>query len=66
MMLHYIERKILRFRLTPTERSDIIKSLDATILDAVKDTEIDTEIEESGEIGELIHELIVKFDTVLN
>ena len=40
--------------------------MDATILDAVKDTEIDTEIEESGEIGELIHEFIVKFDTVLN
>ena len=43
--------KIQQFRLTLRERSDIIKSLDATILDAVKDTEIDTEIEESGELA---------------
>ena len=40
--------------------------MDATILESVKATEIEAEIQEAGEFAAQIHQILVKFDTVLH
>ena len=47
------------------ERFETIKTLDAVILDAAKEKEINDEIEEARDFGELIHGILVKCNTVL-
>ena len=58
--------KILQYQRTLTEGLEILKGLDATILESVKATEIETEIQEAGEFAAQIHQILVKFDTVLH
>ena len=49
-----------------TERLEILKGLNATILESVKAMEIEAEIQEAGEFAAQIHQILVKFDTVLH
>ena len=47
--------KILQYQRTLTERLEILKGLDATILESVKATEIEAEIQEAGKSAAQIH-----------
>ena len=60
--------KILQYQRTLTERLEILKGLDATILESVKATEIEAEIQEAGEFAAqiLMMMILVKFNTVLH
>ena len=57
--------KLEGYRVILRERFEIIKTLDAVILDATKEEEINDEIEEAGDFGKLIHGILVKCNTVL-
>ena len=50
--------KLEGYKVILTERFETIKTLDAVILDAAKEEEINDEIQEAGDFGELINGIL--------